>query len=90
MSARSPKRSVVIVIDGSDSDGEKWEQDWDSGEEGTAGEAKRRKRAESAEPCCICMDETDMKLTWLPCAHAFHAHCLQLWSGPCPICRAPF
>lgn len=38
---------------------------------------------------CLCEIETDECL-WLPCAHAFHETCIDLWLGiknECPLCK---
>ena len=43
--------------------------------------------------CSICLSSlNDGELQWLPCAHVFHAACIQPWlirSPECPECKKP-
>ena len=70
-----------------------------SGDEGnTAGRNSTRvddnngMRADD-DTCAICLDayEEGDNLTWLPCKHSFHSHCIRQWlsgtSGLCPMCK---
>lgn len=51
---------------------------------------------QTGHSCCICMDPifSDTLLV-LPCAHLFHAACIERWvletslSPSCPVCRTP-
>lgn len=49
--------------------------------------------AARASPCVICTDDIGTQLgRILPCAHAFHAECVDTWAShnaSCPTCRSP-
>jgi hypothetical protein len=51
------------------------------------------------ETCAICAselvgDEADLPIRQLPCSHAFHAACIDIWlteqAGNCPLCMAVY
>lgn len=49
--------------------------------------------AASDTPCCICIDELEVKqvATKLKCGHIFHHTCIKQWltrAKTCPLCKA--
>lgn len=55
----------------------------------------RKRRREADDPCVICLldlesEEDDEEQVRLPCSHAFHTPCIELWfdrASTCPTCR---
>lgn len=60
-------------------------------QERQAAERKRREEEEKkAEPCSICLDDSDPNDCITPCKHMFHRTCLEDWvraNVNCPLCR---
>ncbi len=43
------------------------------------------------DDCVICISRLGTQIRWLPCGHAFHDQCIQVWFAQakwcCPTCR---
>lgn len=56
------------------------------------------KNEDDSPTCCVCYDNMTawqrltLRLTTLPCKHAYHTKCIEPWvkqRGECPLCRRP-
>ena len=43
--------------------------------------------APCADDCAICLEACDAAVVVLTCLHKFHRACIDMWTGPCPLCR---
>ena len=43
--------------------------------------------APCGDDCAICLEACDAAVVVLTCLHKFHRACIDMWTGPCPLCR---